>query len=86
MPRPFWLRGGRPLGDVYDLQLTRFWQHAGNVVNMLGGRYTVGAGAESELSQRADVAEIADAVVFFLTASDFITGQVLAVDGGLSQK
>jgi len=30
--------------------------------------------------------EIADAVVFFLTASDFITGQVLAVDGGLSQK
>ncbi len=30
--------------------------------------------------------EIADAVVFFLAASDFITGQVLAVDGGLSQK
>jgi NAD(P)-dependent dehydrogenase (short-subunit alcohol dehydrogenase family) len=30
--------------------------------------------------------EIADAVVFFLTAADFITGQVLAVDGGLSQK
>jgi NAD(P)-dependent dehydrogenase (short-subunit alcohol dehydrogenase family) len=30
--------------------------------------------------------EIADAVVFFLTASNFITGQVLAVDGGLSQK
>jgi len=30
--------------------------------------------------------EIANAVVFFLTASDFITGQVLAVDGGLSQK
>ena len=30
--------------------------------------------------------EIADAVMFFLTASDFITGQVLAVDGGLSQK
>lgn len=30
--------------------------------------------------------EIADAVVFFLTASDFITGQMLAVDGGLSQK
>jgi 3-oxoacyl-[acyl-carrier protein] reductase/pteridine reductase len=29
-------------------------------------------------------AEIAEAVVFFLTASDFITGQVLAVDGGLS--
>ena len=30
--------------------------------------------------------EIADAVVFFLTASNFITGQVLAVDGGLSQR
>jgi NAD(P)-dependent dehydrogenase (short-subunit alcohol dehydrogenase family) len=30
--------------------------------------------------------EIADAVVFFLTASDFITGQVMAVDGGLSQR
>jgi NAD(P)-dependent dehydrogenase (short-subunit alcohol dehydrogenase family) len=30
--------------------------------------------------------EIADAVVFFLTASEFMAGQVLAVDGGLSQK
>jgi len=30
--------------------------------------------------------EIADAVVFFLTTSNVITGQVLAVDGGLSQK
>ncbi|MBV8844019.1 MAG: SDR family oxidoreductase [Bryobacterales bacterium] len=30
-------------------------------------------------------AEIADAVVFFLTTSNFVTGQVLAVDGGLSQ-
>ncbi|MGH9558226.1 MAG: SDR family NAD(P)-dependent oxidoreductase [Bryobacteraceae bacterium] len=30
--------------------------------------------------------DIADAVVFFLTTSDFVTGQVLAVDGGLSQK
>ncbi len=28
--------------------------------------------------------EIADAVVYFLKASDFVTGQVLAVDGGLS--
>ena len=26
------------------------------------------------------------AVVFFLAASDFVTGQLLAVDGGLSQK
>src|ERR1035438_1554505 len=30
--------------------------------------------------------EIADAVAFFLTASNFVTGQILAVDGGLSQK
>jgi 3-oxoacyl-[acyl-carrier protein] reductase/pteridine reductase len=30
--------------------------------------------------------EIADAVVFFLKASNFITGQLLAVDGGLSQR
>ena len=30
--------------------------------------------------------EIADAVVFFLTASNFVTGQIMAVDGGLSQK
>jgi NAD(P)-dependent dehydrogenase (short-subunit alcohol dehydrogenase family) len=28
---------------------------------------------------------VADAVYFFLTAPDFITGQILAVDGGLSQ-
>ena len=30
--------------------------------------------------------EIAETVVYFLTASKFVTGQVLAVDGGLSQK
>ena len=30
--------------------------------------------------------EIAGAVVYFLTASNFITGQLLAVDGGLSQR
>ena len=30
--------------------------------------------------------EIADAVVYFLTASNFVTGQTLAVDGGLSQR
>ena len=30
--------------------------------------------------------EIADGVVFFLSASDFVTGQILAVDGGLSQR
>jgi len=31
-------------------------------------------------------AEVADAVVYFLRATNFVTGQVLAVDGGLSQK
>jgi 3-oxoacyl-[acyl-carrier protein] reductase/pteridine reductase len=31
-------------------------------------------------------AEIADAVVFFLKSSNFVTGQLLAVDGGLSQR
>ncbi len=38
-------------------------------------------------AQRPGTAEeIADAVIYFLTASNFVTGQVLAVDGGLSQK
>jgi 3-oxoacyl-[acyl-carrier protein] reductase/pteridine reductase len=31
-------------------------------------------------------AEIADAVAYFLTATNFVTGQLLAVDGGLSQR
>jgi NAD(P)-dependent dehydrogenase (short-subunit alcohol dehydrogenase family) len=36
-------------------------------------------------AQRAGTgAEIADAVVYFLKASNFVTGQVMAVDGGLS--
>lgn len=30
--------------------------------------------------------DVADAVHFFLTAPDFITGQIMAVDGGLSQR
>lgn len=30
--------------------------------------------------------EIADAVVYFLTATKFVTGQLVAVDGGLSQR
>jgi 3-oxoacyl-[acyl-carrier protein] reductase/pteridine reductase len=30
--------------------------------------------------------EVADAVLYFLKASNFITGQVLSVDGGLSLK
>src|ERR1051325_10116062 len=31
-------------------------------------------------------ADIADAVVYFLKASNFVTGQTLAIDGGLSQR
>jgi NAD(P)-dependent dehydrogenase (short-subunit alcohol dehydrogenase family) len=30
--------------------------------------------------------EVADAVLFFLRSTTFLTGQSLAVDGGLSQK
>src|SRR5437667_7168800 len=38
-------------------------------------------------AKRAGTAdEIADAVLYFLNATNFITGQVLAVDGGLSQR
>lgn len=38
-------------------------------------------------ARRAGTAdEIAEAVLYFLTASNFVTGQILAVDGGLSQK
>lgn len=42
---------------------------------------------EKTPAKRAGTAdEIADAVVFFFTASDFVTGQLMAVDGGLSQR
>jgi 3-oxoacyl-[acyl-carrier protein] reductase/pteridine reductase len=38
-------------------------------------------------AKRAGTAdEIADAVVYFLTAGNYVTGQVIAVDGGLSQR
>src|SRR3984893_4883722 len=38
-------------------------------------------------AKRAGTAdEVADAVLYFLNASNFITGQVLAIDGGLSQR
>ncbi len=32
------------------------------------------------------VEEVAEAVLYFLNATNFVTGQVLAVDGGLSQR
>src|SRR5262252_5682452 len=31
-------------------------------------------------------AEVADAVIYFLKSSEFVTGQILAIDGGLSQR
>jgi 3-oxoacyl-[acyl-carrier protein] reductase/pteridine reductase len=38
-------------------------------------------------AKRAGTAdEIADAVVYFLNATNFVTGQLIAVDGGLSQR
>ena len=38
-------------------------------------------------AQRAGTAdEIADAVLYFLSATNYVTGQILAVDGGLSQR
>ncbi len=38
-------------------------------------------------AQRAGTADdIADAVIYFLKSSNFVTGQLLAVDGGLSQR
>lgn len=40
--------------------------------------------AATQAGRRGTVEEVADAVLYFLNASDFITGQVLAVDGGLS--
>ena len=40
---------------------------------------------ENTPARRAGTAaEIADAVLYFLNASNFITGQMLVVDGGLS--
>jgi NAD(P)-dependent dehydrogenase (short-subunit alcohol dehydrogenase family) len=41
--------------------------------------------ARTPAGRAGNAEEIADAVVFFLSTSNFVTGQVLAVDGGLSQ-
>jgi NAD(P)-dependent dehydrogenase (short-subunit alcohol dehydrogenase family) len=38
------------------------------------------------MRRAGNAAEVAEAVHFFLTAPEFITGQVIAVDGGLSQR
>ncbi len=39
--------------------------------------------AKTPMGRNGSVADVADAVLFFATASRFITGQLLAVDGGL---
>lgn len=41
---------------------------------------------ETPMQRSGSAREIAEAVHFFLTAPDFITGQLMAVDGGLSQR
>ena len=42
--------------------------------------------AATPAGRTGTVEEVADAVLYFLNASNFVTGQVLAVDGGLSQR
>ena len=42
--------------------------------------------AATPAGRSGTVEEVADAVLYFLNATNFITGQVLAVDGGLSQR
>ena len=41
--------------------------------------------AQTPAGRAGTAEEIADAVLYFLRSSEFVTGQVLAVDGGLSQ-
>ena len=42
--------------------------------------------AATPAGRSGTVEEVADAVLYFLSATNFVTGQVLAVDGGLSQR
>jgi NAD(P)-dependent dehydrogenase (short-subunit alcohol dehydrogenase family) len=42
--------------------------------------------AATPAGRSGTVEEVAEAVLYFLNASNFITGQVMAVDGGLSQR
>jgi 3-oxoacyl-[acyl-carrier protein] reductase/pteridine reductase len=42
--------------------------------------------AATPAGRRGTVEEVAEAVLYFLNATDFITGQVMAVDGGLAQR
>lgn len=40
---------------------------------------------QTPVGRAGSAEEVADAVLYFLRASEFVTGQVIAVDGGLSQ-
>ncbi|HME09347.1 MAG TPA: SDR family oxidoreductase [Bryobacteraceae bacterium] len=42
--------------------------------------------AATPAKRAGTVEEVADAVAYFLQATSFVTGQVIAVDGGLSQR
>ena len=42
--------------------------------------------AATPAARRGTVEEVADAVLYFLNATNFVTGQILTVDGGLSQR
>jgi NAD(P)-dependent dehydrogenase (short-subunit alcohol dehydrogenase family) len=42
--------------------------------------------AATPAKRQGTAEEVADAVVYFMNATNFVTGQVLAVDGGLSQR
>lgn len=66
VPRLFRLQPGhhgRVLGDVRDHQTTSLVQVGGDLPYPVGGRYTVSAGAQLKLAQRADVTQFTDAVV-----------------------
>src|SRR5262249_7905873 len=54
---------GRALGDVHDHKTTGLWQGAGDLPKSVGRRHAVRARAEFELTQRADVAQLTDAVM-----------------------
>ena len=48
------------------------------------GEIAIVSGARTPMGRNGTVEEIAEAVMYFATASSFITGQILNVDGGLS--
>ena len=57
------------------------WPEGENTVSEIGKQKII---ERTVLQRHGDAKEIAKAVLFFVDAADFITGQVLAVDGGRS--